>query len=392
MIGKGCSYTKPAAILVSGLMLGLWAGPAAAQVVADDVQCSGCVDQEDLADLSITDRKLADDSIGDRKLKDNTVGQKKLKDGTITTKKIVDGAVTEEKLSFDPVTEDELVQGTEVDVDCDGGDSLAAEVEDAPPNTTLYVSGTCNENIVIDRSKTGLTLDGQGLTVVTAASGPVIRVNGRGIIITNFAIDGGTNGILVNVDASAEINTNVIRNAGARGILVQQGSYATIINNVVRNNGGNGIAIREGSSVRIGTTCSDKNTIRDNGQSGIAVSNNSDAFILGNDIINNGSSGIFVTDNSMADTGSNNISGNNGDGVDVRRSSSVRMGRQNEASSCATDPNSTNSSNKNDFWGIQCESQSTVQGLLGTLLGRSGDADLKDSNADCPNCCFADLL
>ncbi len=97
--------------MAGGLLVFAWAGPAAAQVVADDVQCLGCVDSNDLANGSVGSRKLANDSIGDRKLKDNTVGQKKLKDNAVTSRKILDGAVGQRKIGVNAITTPKIIDG-----------------------------------------------------------------------------------------------------------------------------------------------------------------------------------------------------------------------------------------------------------------------------------------
>jgi hypothetical protein len=277
-------------------------------------------------------------------------------------------------------------------VDCADGDVLQDAIDVAGPRVVLQVAGTCNENISIAAWQQRLTIDGQDAgSIVGTGSGPAVTINGREISINNFAsISGGSRGIVLVQGASAKINNNVIDGADVAtvGIAVEENSFAIILGNTVQNHTLNGIVVVEGSAADIGA-CGEgqPNTISGNGSSGIVIGQNSQANIRGNQILNNASVGIGVSDSSMADTGSNNLSGN-ADGVDVRRGSSVRMGRA-AGSSCLDAPNSTASNNTN--FGIQCASLSTVDGRLGTLNGANAAASLKDTNADCPNCCFVNL-
>ena len=286
--------------------------------------------------------------------------------------------------------------GAQVVVDCNNGDVLQDAIDAAPTNETILVTGTCNENIRINSPKQKLTIDGQGAARIVAANDNLSTVSifGREFIIQNFkVIRGGSTGIRVSETATATIKNNTIRGASGQGIRVEEISTATIIGNRVRKNGGDGISILEASAVEIGANCTedDLNIIARNGQSGIALSSKAQATIIGNIIRNNDANGIFVSDGSMADTASNVITGNGGDGIDVSLGSSVRMGRRNEPASCENNPNSTNSNNLNAGIGIECQSLSTVDGVLGSLNGADGATDLNDDNSDCPNCCFASV-
>jgi parallel beta-helix repeat protein len=287
--------------------------------------------------------------------------------------------------------------GAQVVVDCNNGDVLQDAIDAAPTNETILVTGTCNENIRINLPKSRLTIDGQGTARIVAANDNLSTVSifGTGITVQNFrVIRGGSTGIRISEDAATIlIKNNTIKRASGQGILVEEISTATIIGNRVRKNGGNGISILEASAVEIGTNCTidDRNIIARNGQSGIALSSKAQATIIGNIIRNNDANGIFVSDGSMADTASNVITGNGGDGIDVSMGSSVRLGRRNAPDSCRNNPNTTNPNNLNAGIGIECQSLSTVDGVLGSLNGANGATDLNDDNSDCPNCCFASV-
>ena len=97
--------------LAGGLFVFGWADPAAAQVVADDVQCSGCVGTNDLANGAVGGRKLANGSVGNRKIVDGAVGQRKIGDNAVTSRKILDGAVGQRKIGVNAVTTPKILDG-----------------------------------------------------------------------------------------------------------------------------------------------------------------------------------------------------------------------------------------------------------------------------------------
>jgi hypothetical protein len=66
----------------------------------------------------------------------------------------------------------------------------------------------------------------------------------------------------------------------------------------------------------------------------------------------------------------------------LRRGAVVRMGRQDLSGGCIESPNSTLTNNTG--FGIQCSSQSVVDGELGSLNGVAGATNLDES-------CFTDL-
>jgi parallel beta-helix repeat protein len=186
-----------------------------------------------------------------------------------------------------------------INVNCDEGGFLQDAIDAAQPHATILVEGTCNENVIIDESKWGLTIDGQVFAIIAAdaGSGPAVSIRGRDITIRNFGPAGvifrGGSGIVVSRSASATIRANYIVEAVDAGITVELGSFAKIFGNTVAGHGGNGVAITEGSAARIGDDCTEatRNYIFWNGLSGIAVDNNSEATVRGNTVEKNGATG-----------------------------------------------------------------------------------------------------
>ena len=112
------------------------------------------------------------------------------------------------------------------------------------PGDTLFVSGACNENVVIPEQIVNVILDGQGSATIDARdpSDSTINVRGHGITIRNFvSITGGETGILVTRGGAATIDSNAIQNAGNNGVVVNLNSSARIVNNTIQGNPQSGI-------------------------------------------------------------------------------------------------------------------------------------------------------
>jgi parallel beta-helix repeat protein len=256
-----------------------------------------------------------------------------------------------------------------------------------PPGDTLFVSGACNENVLIPEQVVNITLDGQGTATINGpdASSSTINVRGNGITIRNFAsVTGGETGILVTRGGTATIDSNVIQNTGTNGIVVNLSSSARIINNTIQGNPAHGILISEGSSARVGFVMADDteaspNVIQKNGENGIIVTGTSNARIVGNTISGNTENGVLVNRVSHGDVSSNTIDGNGGDGVFVFRNSGVNLG-EDTGSGIFDSPNTTNVNNGG--FGIRCAINSYGDGRIGSLNGASGPVSFA---ANCVN-------
>ena len=266
-----------------------------------------------------------------------------------------------------------------------GGQTITAALRTLPPGDTLFVSGSCTENVVIAEQVANVILDGQGTATITAPdpSDPTINVRGSGITIRNFvSIAGGETGILVTRGGAATIDSNIIQNAGNNGIVVNLNSSARIVNNAIQGNPESGIVITDSSSARIGflqtgDTVARPNVIQNNGENGVTIARSSHARIVGNTISGNGDNGVIVTRVAHADISSNTIDSNGGDGVFVFRNSGVNLG-EDTGSGIFDSPNTTNANNVG--FGIRCAINSYGDGRIGTLNGASGAVSFA------PNC------
>ena len=210
-------------------------------------------------------------------------------------------------------------------IDCSSA-SLQAAIDKAKPGDTIFVNGTCNENLNILEEVQRITLDGQGKATI---NGPdkntaTITVLGRGITIKGFTVRGGQRGILVFRGGTAVVEGNTVENVAAHGVQVAQSSSARIINNTIQSNPGNGILVTSSSQAFIGflstsDTTARPNTIQNNGGDGIQVMRTSSAVINGNTITDNKRTGVTVQGASDADIRGNTINSNGRDGIFVTR-------------------------------------------------------------------------
>lgn len=134
-------------------------------------------------------------------------------------------------------------------VDCDAGDSLGAALAVDVLELTVDFTGTCSENVTIDRDHTTLTSDGSGviegsLTVRGASNVQLADFtvsNGRGVRIMNGAA----------VEASGIVSTD---NPAGLGVRVEGSSHATLTDVTATNNlFANIAAINNGHILLLGT-------------------------------------------------------------------------------------------------------------------------------------------
>ncbi|HET7764666.1 MAG TPA: right-handed parallel beta-helix repeat-containing protein [Burkholderiales bacterium] len=246
-----------------------------------------------------------------------------------------------------------------VTVDCASGDTVARALTrgDDRKSLTILVSGTCAENIVINRSDVKLAAAAPGATVVGAdATLDVIRVTGSRVTIDGIAVTGGRNGILADGAAGLIVQNGLVQGTGRTGIVYGHGASgvvdavtvagnardgiaidsasAAVVNSIVTQNTRHGIGVFNSGSGRIGLdnlNLPGGNTVSANGANGINVNFGSGALIAMNAITGNGTitapgnpqNGIGVNSASADLIGGNTISGNTGQGVNLRASSLV---------------------------------------------------------------------
>ena len=271
-------------------------------------------------------------------------------------------------------------------VDC-STDSLQSAVNLAAPGSTILVSGTCNENILVRNEKQRITIDGAGAgagtqaTINGAGGSPTVNVRGKGILIQNFIITGGSHGVQINRGSNAVLSNNAIHNTGGDGVQVDQLSFAVLTGNTIENNVRDGVSVEENSTARIGfnldsESSASANTIQNNAGRGVTVDNGSSARIVGNTLSGNGQEGVVVERDSSADVANNAIDGNQSDGIKVEKNSLVMLGE--DSGTTIYDLSNSTSVNNTGF-GISCDDGSAAGGRLGTLTGNGGATNIDSS-------------
>ena len=270
-----------------------------------------------------------------------------------------------------------VVRADNFKLTCSPTKTIGQAIKTLKPGDTLFVSGTCNENLEIGEEVHRITLDGQGTASIISGTTPQTRtvlVNGTGITIRGFTITGGGQAaILVADGGSAVIDGNTIQSGGNQGIAVFRNSTAHIINNTIEGGATAGIFVQESSTARIGFTGGNNfrvqapNTIQNNPGDGIRVWRSSSAQIYANSILNNGINGVYVQRNSHASISANNINGNTGHGILAARNGGVEIGLVLPTPLVEFDDH-TNTGTNGGF-AVRCMIEGFADGKIGTLAG-----------------------
>lgn len=188
-----------------------------------------------------------------------------------------------------------------VSVDCNDGESINRAITrtNLAQRLTISVSGTCVENIVIDR-------DHVTLNAVTGAS--IVAAETGDPFSSAVAVLGATN---VTIQGFASIS------GGFFAILISNGSQADVRNNTIHA-ANQGLGIWRNSSAVV-----EDNWIHDN-TTGILVIQSSN-IVARRNTINSNNYGVRVFDSSHGDFSDNAIAGNDARGVEANQGSSIRL-------------------------------------------------------------------
>jgi parallel beta-helix repeat protein len=186
------------------------------------------------------------------------------------------------------------------------------------PNT-LTVSGTCNENVVINKFNR-LTLVGKSGSRVVDASGKVSQtilvIDSTDVVFQNMNIDGGSAGIQCDSFSVCRFSGDTVRNSDA-GIQITQ-SRAELDTTSIRHTQ-NGLTSLDASSVRI-----DFGIDIENNLFGIDVVSGSTLESYGATVSNNQFAGLYVSSLGNLLLSSTSITGN-GNGIEVDSHSNINL-------------------------------------------------------------------
>jgi len=163
-----------------------------------------------------------------------------------------------------------------INLNCARGQSLAAAVGFASPNTLINIKGTCPGPIVITTA--GLQLNAVGTAGINGGGKDAVTISGaRGVVLSGLAIAGGGNGVVaVNVAQVTLLNDSVSGNT-VSGILAEVSSSVTVNGGFSKNNGFHGIDVESTSALVVTGSYG----IAANGVFGINVNNGSSLTLMG---------------------------------------------------------------------------------------------------------------
>jgi parallel beta-helix repeat protein len=206
-----------------------------------------------------------------------------------------------------------------LNVNCASGDRIASalgRLNVLDRRMVIIVTGTCTENVTIERDDVVLRGQGSGAGVSAAdPSKPAILINGaRRVAVEGLTVAGGLHGVQATGGASITIRASAISGAATHGVLIDRGANAVVDGSTIESNGQTGVQVLQVSNVTMTAS-----TMQGNGLYGVAVGRNSSAILgadnggtvcCGNTIQNNGFDGLLVADSSSALLYGNVIQGN----------------------------------------------------------------------------------
>lgn len=214
--------------------------------------------------------------------------------------------------------------------------------------STINVSGSCNENVVI-QNLDRLTISaapGASINDVSGGNAGTVTISGsQSVSINNFTINGGVSGVGCGLGSLCYLNGNTIQGAGFAGvaagalsrIFVSGGTLQNNFAGIAAQNGGGVWAIgvliqqnQQGVNLVSGGLLQTNATITANTGTGVLATTNSTLNCNGCNVTGNGDHGIILRRNSSARiVGSYAITGNTGGGVLLSEESSASFDQGN---------------------------------------------------------------
>lgn len=206
--------------------------------------------------------------------------------------------------------------GTSIHVDCNEGESINRVLTrtNLAQRLTISVSGTCRENVVIERDHVALAAATGASIVAPESEDPFLSavavLGATNVTIRGFkSISGRFFAILLSNGSQADVRDNTIHGAN-QGIGIWRNSSAVVENNLIRNNV-TGILVIQSSNI-----IARSNTINGNDY-GVRVFDSSHGDFTTNAVTANGTGGVEANQGSSMRLNGDEINGN-GTGVSVR--------------------------------------------------------------------------
>jgi hypothetical protein len=157
-----------------------------------------------------------------------------------------------------------------INLNCARGESLAAAVAYAFPNTLINVKGTCAGPITITTA--GLQVSAVGTAGINGGGKDAVTISGaRGVVLSGLAISGGANGVVAAGGAQVTLLNDAVSGNSQSGIVAEANSSVTVNGGFSKNNGFHGIDVESTSALVV----TGHYGIAANGVFGINVNNGS---------------------------------------------------------------------------------------------------------------------
>jgi hypothetical protein len=201
-------------------------------------------------------------------------------------------------------------------VDCDGGDTIQEEVDEADGPTIIFVSGTCTENVTI--TKDDITI--QGNSILDEVVGGFTITGAHRVTIKSLTIRDGTTsypvGVFATRGAAVVLDDIFVSGQGGAGIYVNRNAHADILGSTAENplHGDNALLINDGAAVRASnSTFSSANGAANTGAA-VGLYRSASARFDGENLFENDGGGLAIeilhTSNLRVQSGANVVSGN----------------------------------------------------------------------------------
>ena len=212
------------------------------------------------------------------------------------------------------------ISATNITLNCSRGGSINSTLTSLTNSgdtrgVTLFVSGTCRENITIFQFDHLTLVASPTATLQDASNGSeaVVRiVSSYDARLIGFTIIGGAQGVNCGNDSFCSVVRSSIQEAAGAGVNFGR-AKGVLSQNSIMNNGGPGILAANGSEVLAGLDTIGNNG-SDPGDAGIVVTSGSNVTAQ-SDTITNNINGILALSGSVVRATNVTISGNTYDGV-----------------------------------------------------------------------------
>ena len=183
-----------------------------------------------------------------------------------------------------------------INLNCGRGESLAAAVAIAIPNTLINIKGACTGPVTIGTD--GLQLNAVGTASIHGGGKDAVTIVGaKRVTLTNLSITGGGNGVVAENGAQVQLQGDTVSGNKQSGIVDEAGSSVTVAGGSSGSNAVHGIDVEATSALVVTGSYS----ITGNGVFGINVNNGSSITLT--------AANLMVTQNTLGVQLGTNASG-----------------------------------------------------------------------------------